>query len=257
MKNIWRSLCVAFSMYSKIPVPQVEWTKESMKYCICFFPAVGAVIGAATLLWDFLAGQRLEGSPLFTAVLILLPVLISGGIHLDGLLDTADALSSYKPKEEKLEILKDSHAGAFAVIVGICWFVMDYGIYSEADTKTLQVLAIGFVLSRSLSGLSMVTFRMAKNTGLAATFSDMALKGHVRVVMAVYVLFCGAGMMAISLPYGTAALVGAAVIFVWYGRMSYRKFGGITGDLAGFFLQNCELAMASCVIGLKIVSGSV
>ena len=75
--------------------------------------------------------------------------------------------------------------------------------------------------------------------------------------MAVYVLFCGAGMMAISLPYGTAALVGAAVIFVWYGRMSYRKFGGITGDLAGFFLQNCELAMAICVIGLKIVSGSV
>ena len=75
MKNIFRSLCVAFSMYSKIPMPQVEWTKESMRYCICFFPAIGALIGAATLLWDFLAGGRLAGSALFTAVLILIPVL--------------------------------------------------------------------------------------------------------------------------------------------------------------------------------------
>lgn len=55
------------------------------------------------------------------------PGSVTGGIHLDGLLDTADALSSYKTKEEKLEILKDSHAGAFAIIIGICWFVLVSG----------------------------------------------------------------------------------------------------------------------------------
>ena len=58
----------------------------------------------------------------------------------------------------------------------ICWFVLDFGIYSEADAHTIGLLAIGFVISRTLSGLSLVSFRMAKNTGLAATFSDMALK---------------------------------------------------------------------------------
>lgn len=252
MKNLWRSLCVAFSMYSKIPVPQIEWTAECMKYCICFFPAVGAVIGAAVLLWDFAAGWGLHGSPLFTAVLILIPVVISGGIHLDGLLDTADALSSYKTQEEKLEILKDSHAGAFAIIVGICWFIMDYGIYSEADSQSLQILAIGFVLSRALSGFAMVTFKLAKNTGLAATFSDMAANGRVRIVMIAYVLLCAAGMLFIHRGYGAAALLGAGLTFFWYRRLSYRKFGGITGDLAGFFLQNCELVMAIFVIGLKV-----
>lgn len=224
-----------------------------MKYFICFFPAVGIVIGAVTLLWDFAARAKLAESPLFTVVLILIPVLISGGIHLDGLLDTADALSSYKSQEEKLEILKDSHAGAFAIIVGICWFLLDYGIYSETDTEALRILAVGFVLSRALSGLAIVTFRMAKNTGLAATFSDMALKGRVRVVMGIYIILCAMGMMALSPIYGAAALLGAAVVFVWYRRMSYQKFGGITGDLAGFFLQNCELAMAACVIGVKLL----
>ena len=62
---------------------------------------IGDVLGATVVSWPIPA--------------ILIPVLITGGIHLDGLLDTADALSSYKTKEEKLEILKDSHAGAFAL----------------------------------------------------------------------------------------------------------------------------------------------
>lgn len=253
MKNLMRSMCAAFSMYSKIPMPQVEWTKESMKYCICFFPAVGAVIGTLVLAWDFLARAMLQGRPLYTAVLILIPVAVSGGIHLDGLLDTADALSSYKTKEEKLEILKDSHAGAFAVITAVCWFILDYGIYSEADTCALRVLAVGFVLSRSLSGFAMVTFRMAKQTGLAASFSDMAQKARVRVVMLGYIVLCGIVMFVIHPPYAASALAGAALMFVWYRVMAYQKFGGITGDLAGFFLQNCELAMAVCVIGTKLL----
>ena len=247
-------------MYSKIPMPQVEWTKESMQYCICFFPAVGAVIGAATLLWNMLVGAKLSGSLLFTAVLILIPVLITGGIHLDGLLDTADALSSYKTKEEKLEILKDSHAGAFAIIIGICWFVLDFGIYSEADAHTIGLLAIGFVISRTLSGLSLVSFRMAKNTGLAATFSDMALKSKVRIVMICYLIVCAGLLLYLDPLYGTAELIGALLVFFWYRHLSYEKFGGITGDLAGYFLQmcelflqNCELFMAVCVIGLRIV----
>ena len=179
--------------------------------------------------------------------------LITGGIHLDGLLDTADALSSYKTKEEKLEILKDSHAGAFAIIIGICWFVLDFGIYSEADAHTIGLLAIGFVISRTLSGLSLVSFRMAKNTGLAATFSDMALKSRVRIVMICYLIVCAGLLLYLDPLYGTAELIGALLVFFWYRHLSYEKFGGITGDLAGFFLQNCELFMAVCVIGLRIV----
>ena len=57
----------------------------------------------------------------------MIPIIITGGIHLDGLLDTADALSSYKSMEEKLEILKDSHTGAFAIIVGGAWFILALG----------------------------------------------------------------------------------------------------------------------------------
>ena len=109
-----RSLLTAFSTYSRIPVPQVEWNEENRRYSMCFFPLVGLVIGL--FLWGWLALCRCSGiGPLIRgAVAALLPLAITGGIHMDGYMDTTDALASWQPVEKRLEILKDSHAGAFA-----------------------------------------------------------------------------------------------------------------------------------------------
>ena len=93
--NLIRSFFIAFSMYSKIPMPRTDWTKESMRYAMCFFPVIGAVIGGLLYLWIYLTGDS-TGSLFRAAVAVLIPIIITGGIHLDGLLDTADALSSYK-----------------------------------------------------------------------------------------------------------------------------------------------------------------
>ena len=97
--NLIRSFFIAFSMYSKIPMPRTDWTKESMRYAMCFFPVIGAVIGGLLYLWIYLTGDS-TGSLFRAAVAVLIPIIITGGIHLDGLLDTADALSSYKSMEE-------------------------------------------------------------------------------------------------------------------------------------------------------------
>ncbi|WP_395026030.1 adenosylcobinamide-GDP ribazoletransferase, partial [Robinsoniella sp.] len=120
--------------------------------------------------------------------------------------------------------------------------------YSETNVRMLSVLAIGFVLSRALSGLAIVSFRMAKNTGLAATFSDMAVKNRVKTVMILYILLCAVGMILLEPVLGTVCFISALLMFAYYRRMSYQKFGGITGDLAGFFLQVCELVMAAAVV---------
>lgn len=101
------SLIVAFSMYSKIPMPQITWTKENMKNTLCYFPLIGAVIGALLWLWYWLCGIAGFGVMLQAAVAVLIQVLVTGGIHLDGFLDTSDALSSWQTAERRLEILKD------------------------------------------------------------------------------------------------------------------------------------------------------
>ncbi|NCC43651.1 MAG: adenosylcobinamide-GDP ribazoletransferase, partial [Clostridia bacterium] len=103
MKKIYNSFLIAFSMFSKIPMPQCEWTEKNMAYAMCFFPWVGAVIGALT--WAFgMFGMKIGLTEVFyTVILVLIPWLITGGIHLDGLLDTADAMSSYQERERRLE----------------------------------------------------------------------------------------------------------------------------------------------------------
>lgn len=233
-------------------MPRADWEKENMKYAMCFFPWVGAVIGACVYLWCRFAGNIPVGSILYAAILTLIPIFITGGIHLDGLLDTADALSSWQTRERRLEILKDSHTGAFAIITCCMYFIAYFGFSSELfemqKIEGIGVIAIGFFLSRCLSGFSVTTFPCAKDSGLAATFANGADKKRAGKVLIAEGILAIAVIIWISIPLGIAAVVAALLTFWWYHHMSVEKFGGITGDLAGCFLQVCELMILVAVV---------
>lgn len=249
-------------MYSKIPMPQSEWTEENMSFAMCFFPWVGAVIGL--VIWIvYRAGQWLAGSQettlagatggnsLFLIILlVLIPIFITGGIHMDGFLDTQDALSSYQPMERRLEILKDSHAGAFAIISCSVYFFAYTGIYSLLTEHTVKVIAMSFMLSRTLSGLSVICFPQArkKGQGLVATFSESAQKRVNRRTLLTYLIVISAIMIVVGRIPAVAAVITALLVFWYYHHMSISKFGGVTGDLAGYFLQMCEILMALAVV---------
>jgi adenosylcobinamide-GDP ribazoletransferase len=248
MKALLNSFLIAFSMYSKLPMPKVDWDKENMKYVMCFFPLVGVIIGGAIYLWSYIA-EFIPMSHVFsTVVILLLPLLITGGIHMDGYLDTIDALSSYQPKDKKLEILKDPHTGAFAVIYCVGYYLLSFGIWYEVAPSAISVLAVSFLLSRAFSGLAVVTFPLAKNSGFAAMFSNAAKRRVTGIVMLFYIFICTAIMLIMNLKLGLICFISAFCIFLYYRSMSYKEFGGITGDLAGYFLQLCELVMAIAVI---------
>lgn len=248
MKSLFNSLSIAFSMYSKLPMPKTDWNKENMRYVMCFFPLVGVIIGGVIYLWSFIA-EVIPMSHVFSTVIILLiPLVITGGIHMDGFLDTTDALSSYQPKDKKLEILKDPHTGAFAVIYCVGYYLLTFGIWYDVTPSAISVLAVSFILSRAFSGLSIVTFPLAKNSGLAAMFSNAAKRKFTGIVMMIYIFVCTVFMLFINWKLGLICVISALSIFLYYRYMSYKEFGGITGDLAGYFLQICELVMAIAVI---------
>ena len=243
-----KSCAIAFSMYSKIPMPRVDWNEKNMKYAMCFFPVVGAVLGVLEVIVGGLLLDLGTGKFLLAAAMTLLPVLVTGGIHMDGFLDTQDALSSYQPRERRLEILKDSHAGAFAIISCAVYLMLYVAVYSALTSRAVVVIGFGFMLSRTLSGLSVITFPQARQKGLAATFSQNAARKATRSVLLLYLAGLIAAMLAAGGLAGAGALLGAGGMYLYYYRMSLKKFGGITGDLAGYFLQMCELIMAACVI---------
>ena len=193
MKSLWNNFKVAFAMFSKIPMPRADWTKENMKYMFCFFPFIGTVIGGLTMLVAYL-GLRFGYQPGFvTAVLVLVPVFVTGGIHVDGLLDTSDALSSWQERSRRLEILKDSHAGAFAVITAAVYFIAWYGAYSQLfnsaeNMRAIGILSLGFMVSRCLSGIGVITFPKAKADGTVAEFSRNSSDVLSRNVLIVYLV---------------------------------------------------------------------
>lgn len=247
---ILQSFIIAFAMYSKIPMPKVDWNEKNMRYAMCFFPFVGAVIGAVCFAVMKACEYANVGIILRTGILTAVPLLITGGIHMDGFLDTVDAISSYGDKEKRLEILKDPHAGAFAIIFCGVYLLLDAGLWSEVgqDSRVLLLVAVTFMLSRTLSGLSVVSFKMAKDTGLAKTFADGADKLIVRIWLCILLLGEIVSLYIISGWKGLIVALAAILVFIYYFIFSKVKFGGITGDLCGYFLELCELAMLAAIV---------
>ena len=178
-----RAAIIAFSMYSRIPMPMFEWKEEDMKYAMCFFPAIGAVIGAVFFGMYLLLARILTGKILAAGILLAVPLFITGGIHMDGFMDTCDARASYGDREKKLGILKDTHTGAFAVIFGGLYLILYAAACTELDEGSALLTAIGFILSRALSGLSTATFPEARKHGMLADFMKDARKKTVAVCM--------------------------------------------------------------------------
>lgn len=255
MKTFIESMIVAFSMYSKIPMPTVSWNEKNMRYAFAFFPFIGIVISIAVYGCYFLFSFLNLSAQFFSAVVVVVPVIITGGIHVDGYCDTCDALSSNKDKEEKLRIMKDPNAGAFAVIGAIMLFLLQFGAWYQVyeTPRFISIIFISYFLSRSLSGLSVTAFPCAKNTGLASIFANRADKKTVRLLLIIYILTGGVGMLVMAGWIGGVTLVIIALSYLYYYWMSQKQFGGITGDLAGFYLEICETA----VLLIAAVAGGV
>ena len=248
--ELWQSFKIAFSMYSVIPLRNIEWKEETMRYAFCFFPLIGVVIGGAEWLWLWCAWKIGFSAVLTGAAAAVIPVLLTGGIHLDGFCDTVDALSSHQPKERKLEILKDSHVGAFAVI-GICvYFLLSFGLWCEYQysVESAFILGGGFVLSRALSGLVSVLAPQARKEGMLKTFSDAAKQRAVVISCAAFLGITAVGMLAVDWRIALAVLAVMATILGYYLLTSRRQFGGVTGDLAGYFLTLAEMGVLAGVV---------
>lgn len=247
------SMFIALAMYSKLPVPQVEWDKKSMAYALAFFPIVGILCGSWLLIWCWLAEALNFGSFMRAVGALLGPLIITGGIHLDGFCDVTDALSSWQTREQRLEILKDSHIGAFALIGASCYLLAYLAIWTEIETdiNVCYFIGQGYVLCRVLSGLSIVWLRCAKTSGLAATFASAADKKGVTFFLLFWLAYVLVTIFYINWFWAVCGLLVAALCFAYYRWLAYSKFGGINGDLAGWFLQLLELNWLLLVLLLQ------
>ena len=250
--KIVEPLFIALSTYSRIPVPQFTWTEENTKYALCWFPVVGVFCGVALWIWYLFCQSFQVHDFFFAAVATSIPILMTGGIHMDGFMDTVDALSSHQARERKLEILKDSHSGAFAVIFCNLYFLISFGVYCGLyRNEKIEAVGFLFVLSRGLSAICAVTQKNARGSGMLQSYTI-----HIHRKIAIFWLLMSVilSLFAMILCFPFEGIVAGYIAFgtvLYYISMTKKEFGGVTGDTSGFFLQTCELV---CLISVYFIS---
>lgn len=247
MKMFWNSLIAAFDMYSIIPMPKVNLSEKNTKYALCFFPLVGVAIGLILNAWRIGYPYLCNGVFLPAVVFVIVPVIASGGVHIDGYIDTVDAVCSHKTMERKIEILRDTHTGSFAMIMTISYFLVALGVWSEMPINAVPVLAIGFVLSRALGGLAIAVFPRAKESTRLVKLENASQKKTIIAVMLCYIVICVGMMIYLEPLYGSIGVLGALLSFAYYYHVAKKHFGGITRAVTGFFIQICELVIPCLV----------
>jgi len=255
LKKIFNGFLTAFSMYSILPVKIIDWNKDTMAYALCFFPFIGVFIALLmSLLYSVLIFLNIS-SLLFSTSLCLLPIILTGKIHLDGLMDTGDAIGSHQSIDKKLEIMKDPHIGAFGVISCVIYIVVNIALFSQffIDSGNFFVILISYVLSRAYSAYSIITFKKAKNTGLVYTFSKNSNKNIAKFILITIVAFCHICIILSNTTLGIIVLTVSTISFILYKKFSYKNFNGLTGDLAGHFLCSFETLILFTVLTFNIL----
>ena len=250
-----RGFYMALGMFCGIPLPFHIWDEKLAAIMVASLPLVGAVIGA--IWWALALLLTIPSLPLVmaAALLTVAPFFIAGFIHLDGYMDTSDALLSRRPLENKLRILKDPTIGAFAGVMLAMLFLLQFAaMFTIVESgRHLALLIVICVISRSCSALSIFVLRHMPISNYAATLgrgAGAASKVFVALVAlgAVALSFLHAGIVGLAVCAATVLGYAAAM------RVVYKDFKGISGDLLGYSLvisELCGLVALALLQGLE------
>ena len=240
MKKCFRAFMMSLTMFSAIPCPFRKWDEEARPLMTLCLPFVGAVIGG---LWALLAWLlRLVGLPALVqgAVLCAFPFIVTGGIHMDGFLDTVDAVKSWRDPEERRRILKDPHAGSFAVLAGCLLVMTQFALFSsQKETANVFTLILIPMVSRAVAALCVTVLRPISVSEYSGAYQKGIKKSHVVFLAVVITVLVALGFLLLG-KYGFASLAVAAG-YLWYLRRGFKSLEGMSGDISGYALTFGEL----------------
>lgn len=237
---------VAWQLLTAIPLGRPRAATSRPGGAAAWFPLVGLIIGALLVISDFLLSRALPPLPA-SALLLVVWVAITGGLHLDGFIDCCDGLLVAKPAEQRLAIMKDSRVGAFGVVGAICLLLLKYSALAGLSTgDRLPWLLVAPVLSRWVMVWAAWRYPTARPDGFAAWFRQGLDWRHV----------AAAGGLAVLVALAVAGVAGLlSFAAIWLGALLFamwvqRRIPGLTGDVYGALNELGEAAVLLLATGL-------
>jgi len=241
------SFLLAIQFLTILPLKIKEFSEKRIAWALAYFPVAGLLLGAMLVgLNTLLSALGIPGL-VVNIILVVALIISTGGMHLDGLTDTADAFLSGKKKEEMLEIMRDPHIGVMGVLSLISVILLKIGLLSSVSPAIKPAaLMLMCLLSRWSSVMAMYLFPYARQEGKARLFMQglnlkIFIASLIVALLFSFTLFGLSGLLALLIIAGCTYLI---------GKFSSRKIGGITGDTLGATIELMEIVtlLTVCVV---------
>lgn len=242
------SFLIALQFLTRLsPVHQEIWTEQDFGASVKTFPLVGAVLG---LIYFCVSFALCIAVPFFDipfpkhmtmAILLAMPILLTGGLFCDGFMDTMDGIFSGRDKEKMLTIMKDSRVGSNGVFAFVLLMIFQYGILLDFfDEKFLEILPCQAMFVMPIVARLMVVYEikkcpLARQTGLGKMFADFSEKNALTIAT-IFTLI-------LLIPFGWLGYASLLVCFCFtklFAHYVTKKIGGVTGDIYGATATICE-----------------
>ncbi|GIM28179.1 adenosylcobinamide-GDP ribazoletransferase [Clostridium polyendosporum] len=241
-----KNFILILQFMTRIPINiNLDVKREDFAEAVRYFPLVGLIIGCFDIIVYFLM-SKIFPTTIASVFMVLSHVFITGGLHMDGLGDTADGMFSGRSRERILEIMKDSRAGSFGVLAVVIALLFRFGAFQSLQVQA-TVLYRGALLSPIIARtlVSMLMYRRTyarEKEGLGDLFiGKISRKTFITVLIMgiILTLFIGGYKGAIS--FGVVAL-----FVLWLGRYVEKKIEGLTGDVLGASIELSEIIVLLC-----------
>lgn len=239
-------ILLAIQFLTRIPVKKViEYNNKNLRIAISAFPLIGLIIGLISgLLFRILV---VYDDQVAAGVCILAMVILSGGLHLDGLSDTLDGFLSGREKERTMEIMKDSRLGTFGALGLILVILLKFVFLSVLGIDGWIGIPVAMAGGRLSAAWMIWRFPPARKEGLGSMFKGSQPDRSIILTSLLFLILIG----SLGLP-GMIALTAAVISGQLVGKWSMKKINGLTGDVYGAGIELSELVVLAIFGGVNL-----
>jgi adenosylcobinamide-GDP ribazoletransferase len=238
----YREFVAAVRFLSTVPVPgstQLFQADRALIFGSAYFPLVGLLLALLLALVPFALGSYLP--PLVLAALLVITLIVlTGGLHLDGLMDTCDGLFGGRSRERKLEIMRDSRVGSFGILGGLSILLLKFALFASLNIHVLPPAVIAILpISRWAMVFAVRLFPSTRPTGLGAAFRQTVSLPHLlfAAFFSLVIALIAAHLLGLVLWF--AGTLVAILVAAW----ATHHLGGLTGDIYGTIAEVSEVTL--------------